>query len=57
MTDPIKVPDVAGPKKPLCWKQKLDPPDAMRRCDRVKGHDGPHTWELYQVHPNLEVTR
>ena len=36
----IDVPDIQGPIKRLCWKQA----PSMERCDRVKGHQGPHTW-------------
>ena len=41
----INVPDIDGPTAQLCWTQKLDPPGAMTRCDRRKGHYGPHSWE------------
>lgn len=44
----VKVPDVEGPKVNLCWEQKLTPPLIMARCDRRKGHNGPHTWELLE---------
>ncbi len=40
----VDVPDIEHPV--FCWKQKLDPPHAMTRCDRKKGHTGPHSWEL-----------
>lgn len=41
----IKVPDIPGPKAQLCWKQSR----LMARCDRRKGHQGPHTWEMVKV--------
>ena len=41
----INVPDLDGPTAQLCWTQKLDPPGAMTRCDRRKGHYGPHSWD------------
>jgi hypothetical protein len=37
----VKVPDVPGPAECLCWKQAPN----MTRCDRRKGHEGPHSWE------------
>lgn len=46
----IAVPDIEGPTAQLCWKQcnPTEPPfkNAMARCDRRKGHKGPHSWEL-----------
>lgn len=42
----ISVPDIEHPV--FCWKQCLTPPHAMVRCDRKKGHSGPHSWELVQ---------
>jgi hypothetical protein len=41
----IKVPDIPGPIKRLCWKQSRE----MWRCDRRKGHKGPHSWELIRL--------
>lgn len=38
----IKVPDLPGPVVQLCWHQAPD----RTRCDRMKGHLGPHSWEL-----------
>lgn len=37
----INVPDIEGPIAQLCWKQAPD----MVRCDRKKGHAGPHSWQ------------
>jgi hypothetical protein len=37
----IKVPDIKGPLKHLCWQQA----PTMVRCDRQEGHEGPHSWE------------
>ena len=42
----IAVPDIDGPTAQLCWRQKLDPPHAMTRCDRARDHRGPHSWEI-----------
>lgn len=41
MLKKIKVPDIPGPRKQLCWKQA----PTMVRCDRAKGHEGKHSWE------------
>ena len=41
MTNPVHVPDIPGPRRPLCWKQG----PTMSRCDRCLGHAGLHTWE------------
>jgi hypothetical protein len=41
----IEVPDIPGPRVQLCWKQKATPPHSMIRCDRRRGHKGPHSWE------------
>lgn len=38
----VPVPDILGPKVQLCWQQG----PLMHRCDRKRGHDGPHTWEM-----------
>ena len=37
----IKVPDIVGPTEQLCWKQSR----LLTRCDRRKGHQGPHSWD------------
>jgi len=42
MTNPIPVPDIPGPRRPLCWRQD---PARLIRCDRARGHQGLHTWE------------
>lgn len=48
----IGVPDIPGPTRALCYAQKLDrlgvPGEitVMARCDRAKGHPGPHLWAL-----------
>lgn len=40
----VRVPDIPGPVRPLCWRQA---PHAMVRCNREQhGTDVPHTWEL-----------
>lgn len=49
----ITVPDV--PHDTLCYKQKLDPPGAMGRCDRPKGHLGPHSYALADCLRDLRV--
>jgi hypothetical protein len=41
----VVVPDIPGPWRQLCWKQS----QAMVRCDRKQGHQGPHTWETVTV--------
>jgi hypothetical protein len=40
----VDVPDVPAPRG-ICFKQKLDPPNAMARCMFKAGHRGPHQWE------------
>ena len=42
MPDPVHVPDIPGPRRPLCWQQD---PATMTRCDRRLDHAGLHTWE------------
>ena len=42
MTNPVPVPDIPGPREPLCWKQD---PVTLTRCDRIYGHRDLHTWE------------
>lgn len=37
----VRVPDLEGPVVALCWAQAPN----MERCDRRKGHLGPHSWE------------
>lgn len=40
----VVVPDIED--ETLCFKQKLDPPNAMTRCTYLKNHDGRHSWEV-----------
>ena len=42
LREAVAVPDIPGPRRPLCWKQD---PDTMTRCDRAQHHAGLHTWE------------
>ena len=42
MPDPVHVPDIPGPYRQLCWQQD---PVRLLRCDRVRNHNGLHTWE------------
>ncbi len=53
----IKIPDVPGPRKRLCYAQQLTAPRAMSRCDRAKGHGGGHTWELLNEIDALKASR
>ena len=44
LREAVAVPDIPGPRRPLCWKQD---PDTMARCDRARhGPDVRHTWEI-----------
>lgn len=49
----IRVPDV--PHDTLCYQQKFDPPGAMGRCDRPRGHLGPHSYALADCLRDLVV--
>lgn len=51
----IQVPDIEGPMAQLCWKQNLEPPHTMVRCDRKKGHAGPHSWERLSANDQLAL--
>ncbi len=46
----VKVPDMAPPTQPLCWKREPTPSGIGRYCDRVAGHDGPEHDEAYRQH-------
>lgn len=41
------VPHIDGPVARLCWQAA----PTMERCDRRKGHGGPHTWEMQPIRP------
>ena len=44
LREAVAVPDIPGPRRPLCWKQD---PDTMARCDRaLHGPGVRHTWEI-----------
>lgn len=47
----IRVPDIEGPTAQLCWTQAPD----MTRCDRKKGHAGPHSWERLSANDQLAL--
>jgi hypothetical protein len=41
----VNVADIEGPTVQLCYSQST----LLTRCDRKKGHGGPHTWQLHQA--------
>jgi len=47
----IPVPDIPGPTAQLCWKQEAL---TFIRCDRRRGHHGPHSWEFANLIIELE---
>lgn len=51
MNKVIKVPDLEGPTKQLCWKQAPH----MVRCDRMLNHAGMHSWEYFAKIKELEA--
>lgn len=54
----IKVPQVEGPTKQLCY---VSPPldgtqgNPMLHCDRPKGHAGSHYWEVWNAKQAAEA--
>jgi len=48
---PIHVPDIEGPSVSLCYAQHAM---SMVRCDRPKGHQGAHSWEITRLVKLLE---
>jgi len=47
----IHVPDIEGPTTRLCYAQHAM---SMTRCDRPKGHQGAHSWEIARLVKLLE---